>query len=156
MASLNKATLIGRLGRDPEIRTASNGNKIANFSVATSESWRDKSSGERKEKTFWHNIVIFNENIVKVAEQYLKKGNQVYIEGAIQSREYTDRDGNKKYTTEIVIEAFRGQLILLGGKDGANGRPSAEGPEDYGSTRTRSSSGPSKSTGELIDDSIPF
>ena len=105
-ASVNKAILVGNLGRDPEIKTTANGNKIANLNLATSESWRDKQSGERKEKTEWHRMVIFNEPLAKIAEQYLKKGAKVYLEGALQTRKWQDQSGQDKYTTEVVLQGF--------------------------------------------------
>ncbi|HAL07455.1 MAG TPA: single-stranded DNA-binding protein, partial [Brevundimonas sp.] len=112
--SVNKVILIGNLGRDPEIRSLNNGDRVANLRIATSETWRDKSTGERKEKTEWHSVVIFNDNIVKVAENYLKKGSTVYIEGSLQTRKWTDQQGVEKYSTEIVIQRFNGQLTMLG------------------------------------------
>ena len=111
--SVNKVILVGNLGKDPEIRRTQDGRPIANLSVATSESWRDKASGERKERTEWHNIVIFNENLGKIAEQYCKKGTKIYLEGQLQTREYADRDGNQRKTTEVVLTRFRGELTLL-------------------------------------------
>ena len=111
--SVNKVILIGNLGRDPESRTMPSGDKVISFSIATTESWRDKSTGEKKEKTEWHNISIFNENLGRVAEQYCKKGSKVYIEGQLQTREYTDRDGNQRKATEVVLQRFRGELTLL-------------------------------------------
>ena len=115
--SVNKVILIGNLGKDPEIRTlGASGDRVANLRLATTESWRDKGSGERKEKTEWHSVVIFNENTVKVAEQYLKKGSSVYIEGQLQTRKWTDQTGAEKYTTEIVVGRFNGQLTMLGGR----------------------------------------
>ena len=119
--SVNKVILIGNLGKDPEIRTLNSGDRVANLRIATSETWRDKGSGERKEKTEWHQVVIFNENIVKVAENYLRKGSTVYVEGALQTRKWTDAQGVEKYSTEIVLQKFRGELTMLGGKgDGAS------------------------------------
>ena len=112
--SVNKVILVGNLGKDPEIRTLNSGERVANLSLATSEQWRDKATGERKEKTEWHRVVIFNENIVKVAENYLKKGSTVYIEGSLQTRKY-EQAGVEKYTTEIVLQKFRGELTMLGG-----------------------------------------
>ena len=112
-ASVNKVILIGNLGKDPEIRRTQDGKPIANLTIATSESWRDKSSGERKEKTEWHRVVIFNENLCKVAEQYLKKGAKVYIEGALQTRKWTDQQGVEKYSTEVVLQGFGGTLTML-------------------------------------------
>ena len=117
MASVNKVTLLGNVGKDPEVRHTQDGKAIVNLSIATSESWRDKASGERKEKTEWHRVVIFNEGLAKVAEQYLKKGSSVYIEGQLQTRKWTDKDGAEKYSTEIVLQQYRGELVLLGGKD---------------------------------------
>ena len=111
--SLNKVTLIGNLGRDPEIRRLNSGDQVVQFSLATTESWRDKATGERKDKTEWHNVVIWNENLGRVAEQYCKKGTKVYLEGQLQTREYQDKDGNQRKTTEIVLQRFRGELTLL-------------------------------------------
>src|SRR5208283_4836244 len=113
-----KVILVGNLGKDPEIRTLSSGDRVANLSVATSETWRDRQSGERKEKTEWHRVVIFNDNLVKVAENYLKKGAKVYIEGALQTRKWQDQSGQEKYSTEIVLQKFRGELTMLDGKGG--------------------------------------
>jgi len=150
--SVNKVILIGNLGRDPEIRTTQNGTKIANLNLATSESWRDKASGERKEKTEWHRVVIFNENLAKVAEQYLKKGAKVYIEGQLQTRKYTDKDGAEKYSTEIVLQKFRGELTMLdsrggeGGGDRAERSPAMAGAGEGGRSFQRAD----------LDDEIPF
>ena len=118
MASVNKIILVGNLGKDPEIRSMNSGDRIANLTIATSETWRDKASGERKEKTEWHRVVIFNENIAQVAERYLKKGSQVYIEGMLETRKWTDNSGVEKFTTEIVVKQFKGELTLLGGPRG--------------------------------------
>lgn len=118
MASVNKVILVGNLGRDPEVRSTQNGGKIVNLSVATAETWRDKGSGDRKEKTEWHRVVIFNEKIGEVAEKYLRKGSKVYLEGSLQTRKWTDQSGVEKYSTEIVLQKFRGELVMLeGGKD---------------------------------------
>ena len=114
--SVNKVILIGNLGRDPEVRRMGSGDPVVNLRLATSETWRDKASGERKERTEWHNVVIFNENLAKVAEQYLKKGSTVYIEGQLQTRKYTDKDGAERYSTEIVLQRYRGEMTLLGGR----------------------------------------
>ncbi len=130
--SVNKAMMIGRLGRDPEVRTTNGGNRVVTFSLATSETWRDKATGERKERTEWHNVVIFNDALGKIAEQYLKKGSPVYLEGKVRTRQYEDRDGQPRKTTEIVIEQFSGELTLLGGGE----RP-APSPDSYGTTRVR-------------------
>lgn len=115
MSSLNKVTLIGNLGRDPEVRTMQDGSILVNLSVATSESWKDKSTGERKEKTEWHRIVVFNKGIAEVCQKYLEKGSKVYLEGQIETRKWTDKDGNEKYSTEIVLRPFRGELKILDG-----------------------------------------
>lgn len=114
--SVNKVILIGSVGRDPEVRTFQSGDRVVSFSVATTESWRDKNTGERKERTEWHNIQVFNENIGKVAEQYLRKGSKVYLEGTLQTREYTDKHGNQRKMTDVVLARFRGELVLLGDK----------------------------------------
>jgi len=157
--SVNKVILIGNLGRDPEIRSTQDGREIANITIATSETWKDKNSGERKEKTEWHRVVIFNENLVKVVKNYLKKGAKVYLEGALQTRKYTDKDGSEKYSTEIVLQGFNGTLTMLDGK-----RDDAGGSSDYGSSSSQSYSQPSSSSSntqsrpaaELLDDEIPF
>ncbi len=128
--SVNKVILVGNLGADPEIRRLNSGDAVVNLRIATSESWRDRTSGERKERTEWHNVVIFNENLVKVAEQYLKKGQTVYIEGQLQTRSWDDQSGQKRYTTEVVLQRFRGELQMLGGR-GEGG--SAGGYEGGGS-----------------------
>jgi single-strand DNA-binding protein len=120
MAGVNKVILVGRLGKDPETKSFANGGSVTQFTMATSESWRDKASGERKEKTEWHNIVIRNENIGKIAQQYLRKGSEVYIEGAITTRKWQDQSGADRYTTEIVIGPFKGELALIGGRDGGS------------------------------------
>ncbi|QBX38589.1 single-stranded DNA-binding protein [Brevundimonas sp. S30B] len=161
--SVNKVILIGNLGKDPEIRTLNSGDRVCNLRIATSESWRDKSSGERKEKTEWHQVVIFNENIVKVAENYLKKGSTVYIEGSLTTRKYTDQQGVEKYTTEIVIQRFNGQLTMLGGRDGGSGGGDRGGygrgnDDDYSSGF--STGGANKPSGPKesydLNDDIPF
>jgi single-strand DNA-binding protein len=124
--SVNKVTLIGNLGRDPEIRTTQDGTKVANLSIATSENWRDKTSGERREKTEWHRVVVFNDRLVDVIEKYLKKGATIYIEGALQTRKWTDQSGTEKYTTEIVLQKYRGELTMLGGRGGGGGDEMAD------------------------------
>jgi len=116
--SVNKVILVGNLGADPEARSFANGGEVVQLSVATSESWTDKASGEKKDKTEWHRVVIFNENLGRVAKQYLKKGSSVYLEGQIQTRKWTDNSGQEKYTTEVVLQRFRGELVLLGSRDG--------------------------------------
>lgn len=120
--SVNKVILVGNLGRDPEVRRLGNGEPVVNLRIATSESWRDKASGERKERTEWHSVVIFNENLAKVAEQYLRKGSKVYLEGQLQTREWTDKDNQKRYSTEIVLQRYRGEMTLLDGRDGGGSR----------------------------------
>lgn len=116
--SVNKVTIIGNLGRDPEVRRLNNGEQVCNLRIATAETWRDKASGERKERTEWHQVVIFNENLVRVAEQYLKKGSKVYIDGSLQTRKWTDQAGAEKYSTEIVLQKFRGEMVLLDSRAG--------------------------------------
>jgi single-strand DNA-binding protein len=132
--SLNKVIIIGRLGKDPEVRRMNNGDPVVNLSVATSESWRDKSSGERKEKTTWHRVVIFNDNLAKVAENYLKKGSHVYLEGQLQTRKWTDQNGQEKFSTEIVLQKYRGELTMLDGKSETGGggysEPNPDAPKE--------------------------
>jgi single-strand DNA-binding protein len=167
--SVNKVILVGNLGADPEIRRLSSGDPVVNIRVATSETWRDKNSGERKERTEWHNVVIFNDNLAKVAEQYLKKGMKVYIEGQLQTRKWQDQSGNDRYTTEVVLQKYRGELQMLdargqggeGGQVGHGGRGSdfgQSGPDDdYGNNRGggRGGQGGGGFSREL-DDEIPF
>ncbi|MDX2027784.1 MAG: single-stranded DNA-binding protein [Alphaproteobacteria bacterium] len=150
--SVNKVILVGNLGRDPEIRTFQNGGRVASFSIATSESWKDKSSGEKKERTEWHRISILNDNLVGIVERYLKKGAKVYIEGQLETRKWTDKDGQEKYTTEVVLRPFRGELTML---DGANNNRSGSGPSMSDDSGPSISSGGGSSGGDL-DDSIPF
>jgi single-strand DNA-binding protein len=158
--SVNKVILVGNLGRDPEIRSTQDGTRIANLSLATSESWRDKNSGERKEKTEWHRVVIFNENLVKVAEQYLKKGSKIYVEGALQTRKWTDQAGIEKYSTEIVLQRFRGELTMLDGRGEGGGGPSGGGDEGGGFGGSGGGGGGSRPDrrppGPDLDDEIPF
>jgi single-strand DNA-binding protein len=125
--SVNKVILVGNLGRDPEVRTFSNGDRVVSFSLATTESWRDKNTGERKDRTEWHNVQIFNENLGRVAEQYCRKGSKIYIEGQLQTREYTDKDGNQRKVTEVVVPRFRGEMTLLDSKGGGRGEGDFEG-----------------------------
>lgn len=124
MAGVNKVILVGNLGADPEVRRLNNGDPVVNLRIATSDTWRDKSTGERREKTEWHSVVIFNENLAKVAENYLKKGSKVYVEGALQTRKWQDRDGNDRYTTEIILQRFRGELQMLDGRGEGGGQRS--------------------------------
>jgi len=148
--SVNKVILIGNLGRDPEVKRLNSGDPVVNLSVATSESWRDKASGERKERTEWHRIVIYNENLAKVAEQYLRKGSKVYLEGQLQSRKDTDKDGQEKYTTEIVLTRFRGELVLLDARGDNSER--SERP-----VAAMAGAGDSRSFHrDELDDEIPF
>jgi single-strand DNA-binding protein len=165
--SVNKVILVGNLGRDPEIRSMPNGDRIANLSIATSETWRDRSSGERKEKTEWHRVVVFNDNIVKVVENYVKKGSTVYIEGALQTRKWTDQQGVEKYSTEIVIGRFNGQLTMLGGRSeggsqgggygggqGGGGRGDDDYSSGFSTGGANKPSGPKESYD--LNDDIPF
>ncbi len=150
--SVNKVILIGNLGRDPEVRSMQNGGKVCNMSVATSERWRDKNSGEMQEKTEWHRVVVFDEKLVEVAEKYLQKGRKVYLEGQLQTRKWTDQSGQEKYSTEVVLQRFRSQLVLL------DSRAEGGGADDYGggaATQERSESAPAPAGGDL-DDEIPF
>ncbi len=131
--SVNKVIIVGNLGRDPEVRSFPNGGKVVNLNVATSETWRDKASGERKERTEWHRVAIFNEALGKIAEQYLKKGSTVYLEGQLETRKWQDQSGAERFTTEIVLRQFRGELTLLGGRDGGgSGGGSGGGYEERG------------------------
>jgi single-strand DNA-binding protein len=125
--SVNKVILVGNLGKDPEIRSFQNGGKVANFSIATSESWKDKNTGEKREKTDWHNVAIFNEGLVRVAEQYLRKGSKVYIEGQLQTRKWTDQSGSDKYTTEVVLQNYNGTLVMLDGRSDGGGSSGGSG-----------------------------
>jgi single-strand DNA-binding protein len=156
--SVNKVILVGNLGKDPEIRTLTSGDRVANLTIATSESWRDRTSGERKEKTEWHRVVIFNDNLVKVAESYLKKGSSVYIEGSLQTRKWTDNSGVEKYSTEIVLQKFRGELTMLGGRgDGGGASQGDDGGYGFGGGGAPAKkSGPSESFSADLDDEIPF
>ena len=119
--SVNKVTLIGNLGRDPEVRSTQDGMKIVNLSLATSENWKDRNSGERRERTEWHRVVIFNENLARVAEQYLRKGSKIYVEGQLQTRKWTDQNGQDRYTTEVVLQRYRGELTMLDGRGEGGG-----------------------------------
>ncbi len=164
--SVNKVILIGNLGKDPEIRRTQDGRPIANLTVATSETWRDKATGERKEKTEWHRVVIFNEGLCKIAEQYLKKGAKVYLEGALQTRKWTDQSGVEKYTTEVVLQGFNSQLTMLDGRSGGAGGGFSDdmGGGDFGSSGPSSSaprrpvaaSGGGGRGNSDMDDEIPF
>jgi single-strand DNA-binding protein len=172
--SVNKVILVGNLGKDPEVRTFGNsGDRKASFTMATSETWRDRNSGERKEKTQWHNVVVLNENIIKVVESYVKKGSKVYVEGALESRKYTDNQGQERYITEIVVGKFKGELTMLDGRSGGEGASDfgGGGGGDYagGGGRgggggggfnpgpaNRGGGGPRESFPADLDDEIPF
>ena len=177
--SVNKVIIVGNLGRDPEVRSFQNGGKVVNLRIATSETWRDKASGERKERTEWHSVAIFNENLARIAEQYLRKGSTVYIEGQLETRKWQDQSGQDRYTTEIVLRPYRGELTLLGGR-GEGGGSGGAGHDDrggdyeggyggggsYGSSGGRSSGGgfgggsgggaPAGGGRSDFDDEIPF
>jgi len=143
--SVNKVILVGNLGKDPEVRRMTSGDPVVNLSVATSESWRDKASGERKEKTEWHRVVIFNKNLAEVAEKYLRKGAKVYVEGQLQTRKWTDKDGAEKYSTEVVLQNFRGELTMLDGRNGG-GEGGGRGASEAAASFQR----------DEMDDEIPF
>ena len=164
--SVNKVILLGNLGRDPDIRATQDGNKIVNLSIATSERWKDRNSGEQREKTEWHRVVIFNENLARIAEQYLRKGSNVYIEGQLQTRKWTDQQGIEKYTTEVVLSRFKGELTLLGNRsdlqqisdEGTQTDPfhsSQEAPQFNSSIEQSQISGQLPPMNDL-DDDIPF
>lgn len=170
--SVNKVILVGNLGRDPEVRSTQDGMKIVNLALATSERWRDRNTGEQRERTEWHRVVIFNENLARIAEQYLRKGSSVYIEGQLQTRKWTDQSGQEKYTTEVVLQRYRGELTLLGGRgDGGGSSDYSRGSDDYGggygsgggSSGSGSAGGGSSGGGQPpmggpsdLDDEIPF
>lgn len=173
--SVNKVILVGNLGRDPEVRTFGNGGKVVNLRIATSETWRDRNSGERKERTEWHTVAIYNENLAKIAEQYLRKGSTVYLEGQLETRKWQDQSGADRYSTEVVLRQFRGELTLLGGRgdgggnagggyDDRGGAGGGGGYDDYhgggyGGGRGGSSGGGASGGGASrpdLDDEIPF
>jgi single-strand DNA-binding protein len=171
--SVNKVILIGNLGADPEIRTLNSGDRVANLRIATSETWRDRASGERKERTEWHRVVIFNDNLVKVAEQYLRKGSKVYLEGAIQTRKWSDQSGQEKFSTEVVLQKNRGELTMLDGKGeggggggdeggygggygGGSGGSGGSGGGGFSSGPRQQSSAPREDFSADLDDEIPF
>jgi single-strand DNA-binding protein len=145
--SVNKVILVGNLGKDPEVRRMTSGDPVVNLSVATSESWRDKASGEKKEKTEWHRVVIFNKNLADVAEKYLRKGAKVYLEGALQTRKWTDKDGAEKYSTEVVLQNFNGTLVMLDSRGGGEGG---------GRVASGASEAPASFQRDEMDDEIPF
>lgn len=159
--SVNKVILVGNLGRDPEIRSMQDGNKVANLSVATSESWRDKNSGERREKTEWHRVVVFNDKLVDIIEKYLRKGSKIYLEGQLQTRKWTDQSGVEKYSTEVVLQRYRGELTMLDGRAGGEGAGDfgGGGGADMGSGSGSGSGGGGRApapAGADLDDEIPF
>lgn len=163
--SVNKVILVGNLGRDPEIRSTQDGTRIANLSIATSENWRDRNSGERKERTEWHRVVIFNEKLVEVVEKFLKKGSKVYVEGALQTRKWTDQSGAERYSTEVVLQRFRGDLTMLDGRGEGGGGGSYESDEggyggggsgSYGSGGGGGGKPERRPPGPDLDDEIPF
>ena len=156
--SVNKVILIGNLGKDPEVRAFQNGGRVANLTIATSETWKDKNSGERKERTEWHRVAILNDSLVTIAERYLRKGAKVYIEGQLETRKWQDKDGNDKYTTEVVLRPYRGELTMLDGKGGSSGGGSFGGGDDMPAMDQGSSFGGGsigKGAADL-DDEIPF
>ncbi len=157
--SVNKVILIGNLGADPEVRSFANGGKVCNLRIATSETWRDKNTGERKEKTEWHSVAIFNEGLVRIAEQYLRKGSKVYIEGQLQTRKWQDQSGQDRYSTEVVLQGFNGTLTMLDGRGegggGGGGMSSGSDQGGYGGGGGGGGGGSRSPAGE-IDDEIPF
>ena len=160
--SVNKVILVGNLGRDPEIRSTQDGTRVANLSVATSESWRDKASGERKERTEWHRVVIFNDKLVEIVEKYLKKGAKVYLEGALQTRKWTDNSGQERYSTEVVLQRYRGELTTLDGRGGGSEGGYADEAPAQEFAGAGSGRGAGAGRGERrpavqdLDDEIPF
>jgi single-strand DNA-binding protein len=170
--SVNKVIIVGNLGRDPEVRTFQNGGKVCNLRIATSETWKDRNTGERKERTEWHSVAIFSEPLARIAEQYLRKGSKVYIEGQLETRKWQDQSGQDRYTTEVVLRPYRGELTLLDGRDGGGGGGNyggggssggdyggdyggGYGGDDYGRS-SGGGSGPARAPARDIDDEIPF
>jgi len=149
--SVNKVILVGNLGRDPEIRRTNAGDPIVNFTLATSENWRDKATGERREKTEWHRVVIFNEHLAKIAEQYLRKGSKIYLEGQLQTRKWTDKDSIERYSTEVVLSRFRGDLTMLDTRGGGDGAPVLSAPAPGNQAES-----PASFERSEMDDEIPF
>jgi single-strand DNA-binding protein len=148
--SVNKVILVGNLGRDPEVRSFANGGKVVNLRIATSERWRDRNTGENKERTEWHSVAIFNENLGRIAEQYLRKGSKVYLEGQLETRKWQDASGQDRYTTEVVLRPFRGEMTLLDGRGDAAGAAGGDYDQDRGY------GGGNRGTSNTIDDEIPF
>ena len=159
--SVNKVILVGNLGKDPEVRHTQDGRPIVNLSIATSENWKDKQSGERKERTEWHRVVIFNENLAKIAEQYLKKGAKLYLEGQLQTRKYTDKDGVEKYSTEVVLQQYRGELTMLDSRGGGGDTAGFGNGESFGQSSPMekprgAGSKPQQNFARDLDDEVPF
>ena len=170
--SVNKVIIVGNLGRDPEVRTFQNGGKVCNLRIATSENWKDRNTGERKERTEWHSVAIFSEPLARIAEQYLKKGSKVYIEGQLETRKWQDQSGQDRYTTEVVLRPYRGELTLLDGRDGGGGGGYGGGSSsgggdyggdygggyggDYGGGSSGGGGGPARAPARDIDDELPF
>ena len=157
--SVNKVILIGNLGRDPEVRTFQNGGKVCNLRIATSETWKDRNTGERREKTEWHSVAIFSEGLVRVCEQYLRKGSKIYVEGQLQTRKWQDQSGNDRYSTEVVLQGFNGTLVMLDGRSGGGGGDQGGGyggGGSYGGGGTGGDQGPAPAGGGGFDDEIPF
>ena len=164
--SVNKVIIVGNLGADPEVKSFANGGRICNLRIATSETWNDKMTNERKERTEWHSVVLDNENLVKVAEQYLRKGSKVYVEGQLRTRKWQDRDGNDRYTTEVYVGRFKGELNLLDRREAGGGSGGYGGGDDYGSSAPRAAAGgaaaggfankPSSGFDDDMDDDVPF
>jgi single-strand DNA-binding protein len=156
---VNKVILVGNLGKDPEVRRLNSGDPVVNLRVATTENWRDKATGERRERTEWHSVVIFNENLGRVAEQYLKKGSKVYLEGQLQTRKWQDQSGQDRYTTEVVLQRYRGELVMLDRAGGGSSSEVAESGSDFGSpgpTRERAPALAGAGRRDDMDDEIPF
>ena len=151
--SVNKVILVGNLGRDPEVRSLQDGTRVANLSLATSETWRDRQSGERRERTEWHRVVIFNDKLAEIAEKYLRKGSKIYVEGQLQTRKWTGQDGQEKYTTEVVLQRFRGELTMLDTRGGGGGESGGQGGDFGGGGSQGGGSAPG---GGDLDDEIPF
>ena len=155
MSSVNKVCLLGSLGQDPDVRTTQDGSKVVNMSIATSERWKDRNTGEKRERTEWHRVVIFNEGLAGIAEQYLRKGSKVYVEGKLQTRKWTDQSGQERYTTEVVLQRFNGELVFLGGREDGGSSQGGYGGSTSGGATTSTPSGRS-SAPEDLDDEIPF
>lgn len=155
--SINKVILVGNLGKDPEVRMTQDGREIANFTMATSDSWKDKATGERKERTEWHRVVVFNESLARVAKNYLKKGSKVYVEGSLQTRKWVDQGGIERYTTEVVLQNYNGNITMLDGKGGSSSEGSYGESGGYQSSAPAAkASAPAASMAEELDDEIPF